>query len=288
MKQLIYIALIFFCISCRKDVTPKLPAYKEKVVIEASIEIGGLTTVYLSHSVPYFGDFDYSAPQAAFIKGGLVVVSDGIVRDTLKEIDPSLGYLYIGTKITGQEGKTYSLSVTVGGKTFETSTTILHPPKLDSVYYKPAGGGLDSLGFIMQTFSEPAGSGDCYRWLAKRLHRDQFYAAPFGSAFNDQFVDGKKFEFGYDRGPQPNQLTQNKNDPERGYYKRGDTVVVKFCKIGRAEYDFWNTYYLNKSSNGNPFSAPTNIKSMFADHDNAFGAFTGYGQSYDTLIIPKH
>jgi hypothetical protein len=235
--------------------------------------------------VPYFSDFDYRAPQNAFIKGGKVVVTDGVISDTLVELDPKTGYLYVGTKLIGQKGKTYIIKVTVDGKTFQTSTTIsAAPPKLDSVYFKVDH---DSLGFIMQRFKEPAGSGDCYRWFAKRLHRDQFYAAPFNSAFDDQFIDGKSFEFGYDRGPQPNQLQDNRDDPERGYYKMGDTVIVKFCKIGLKEYDFWYTYYQNKASNGNPFSAPSNIKSMFDDYENVFGAFIGYSPTFDTIIIPK-
>lgn len=284
MKKLSHILALLFFFSCRKDVTLKLPAYKQRVVIEASIETGSPAIVFLSYSVPYFSNFDFSAPQNAFIKGATVVVSDGVQSETLTEVAPGTGYIYLGNKITGQVGKRYTLSVTVDGNTYSTSTSILNPPKLDSVYFKQDH---DSLGFIWQHFQEPAGLGDCYRWMAKRLGRDQFYAAPFNSVFDDKFVDGKAFDFGYNRGPQPNEIQSNREDPERGYYKRGDTVVVKFSRIGINEYNFWKTYYLNKTSNSNPFSAPTNIKSMFGDENSAFGAFVGYGISLDTLIIPK-
>jgi len=64
-------------------------------------------------------------------------------------------------------------------------------------------------------------------------------------------------------------------------------VVVKFSRIGREEYEFWSTYYMNKSSNGNPFSAPSNVKSMFDDYEHAFGAFVGYAPAFDTLVIPE-
>ncbi|MEO6305215.1 MAG: DUF4249 family protein [Bacteroidia bacterium] len=285
MKKIIYISVLFILFSCRKDVKLKLPEYKQKVVVEASIETGGPAIVLLSNSVPYFGDFDYSTPEKSFIKGAFVTVTDGTIIDTLKELDPSTGYLYVGLKITGQEGKVYSLRVTIGDKTFETSTTILKPAKLDSLYFK---GEQDTLGFMWQTFSEPKGSGDAYRWFAKRLGRDQFYAAPYLSVFDDKFIDGKTFDFSYDRGPQPNEIKQYNDDPEKGYYKRGDTVVVKLCKIGRREYDFWNTYYQNKASNSNPFSAPANVISMFDGNQDVFGAFVGYSPSYDTIIIPKN
>lgn len=285
MRRLTLFVLMFVLLSCRKDVTLELPEYQQKVVVEASIETGGPAVVLLSWSVPYFGEFDYSTPEKAFIKGATVVVSDGTNSETLTELDPNTGYLYIGSKIFGKENTTYLLSVTVNGETYETSTTIGRPEPLDSLYFK---GEQDSLGFMWQTFSEPAGSGDCYRWFAKRLGRDQFYAAPFGSVFDDKFVDGKSFDFAYDRGPQPNALQEYREDPERGYYKRGDTVVVKFCRIGRKEYDFWYTYYQNKASNSNPFSAPANVKSMFGNHEKVFGSFVGYAAAFDTIVIPKN
>jgi hypothetical protein len=280
-----YIAVLITATACRKDVKLDLPNYQDKIVIEGSIETGSTALVLLSHSVPYFGDFDYTTPEKAFVKGAFVTVSDGFIIDTLKELDPSLGYVYAGFKLIGQEGRTYTLKVIVNGKTYETNSSIINPIKLDSLYYQSARG--DSLGFIGQKFTEPLGSGDAYRWFAKRLGRDQFYAAPFNSVFDDKFIDGQSFSFAYNRGPQPNQFQQNSNDPERGYYRLGDTVVVKFCKIGRREYEFWNTYYLNKSSNGNPFSSPANVKSMFNNYEECFGSFVAYAPTFDTIILKK-
>jgi hypothetical protein len=280
VRSLLFLAFLFSSSGCRKDITPKLPEYHQKVVIEGAIETGEAAVVFLSYSVPYFGEFDYEHPEKALVKGAQVVISDGVVSETLKEIDPVNGYWYVGSKIIGQVGRTYSVKVTVDGNTYETSTTILTPAPLDTLFYRREH---DSLGFVWQTFSEPPGTGDCYRWFSKRLGRDIFYAAPFNSVFDDKFIDGKTFDFGYDRG---RQRIENGDDPERGYYKEGDTIVVKFCKIGRREFDFWTTYYQNKLSNSNPFSAPSNIKSMFDDYEHCFGSFVGYSSSLDTLVIP--
>src|SRR6202007_3227755 len=103
--------------------------------------------------------------------------------------------------------------------------------------------------------------GNYYRWFSKRITRDKFYGAPFNSAFDDKFIDGKEFEFAYERPAQPNQQQADDDDEQRGLYMVGDTVIVKFCTIGRDEYQFWRSYYSNQTSNGNPFSAPTNINS---------------------------
>lgn len=287
MKKIICVIFIFLLLAaCRKDVKLKLPEYQQKIVIEGSIETGQPATVFLSYSVPYFGNFDFSSPENAFIKGAFVTVTDGQTVDTLKEVYPTYGYFYLGSKLIGQQGRSYTIKVRVNDEEFSTSSTILNPVRLDSLYFVEQQG--DTLGFIGQRFKEPAGGGDCYRWFAKRLGKDQFYAAPFNSVFDDKFVDGKTFDFNYDRGPQPDIFQKsNISDPVKGYYERGDTVVIKFCKIGRREYDFWYTYYENKLSNGNPFSAPANVKSMFDDYRKCFGAFVAYSPTFDTIIIPK-
>ncbi len=284
MRFTIFIFIITIITACRKDIKLKMPDYKQLLVVEGVIEPNQPAYVFLSYSVPYFGEFDFETPEKAFVKGGFATVTDGVLVDTLKELDSSTGYFYLGSKVIGALGKTYTLSVKFNNKVFQSVTQILQPAKLDSLYFK---GEQDSLGLIWQGFNEPSGSSDCYRWLAKRLTKDQFFAAPFNSVFDDKFVDGKEFKFAYDRGPQPNAIQEFRDDPERGYYKRGDTVVVKFCKIGKKEYDFWNTYYQNKASNSNPFSAPTNIKSTFGYQQEVLGAFVGYAPSFDTIIIKK-
>lgn len=270
---------------CRKVIKVKLPEYKQKLVVEGSITTGENAIVFLSYSVPVFGDFDFAHPENAFVKGAFVTLNDGTQIDTLKEFNPNEGYFYYGSKIIGQQGKDYLLTITLNGKTYTAETHIHTPIALDSLYFK---GEKDSLGFIWAHLTEPAGLGQNYRWFAKRLNVDDdlVFAAPFNSVFDDKFVDGKEFHFAYDRGPQPNKVQEDKDDPEQGYFKRGDTVAVKFCVIDRPSYNFWYSYYLNKQSNGNPFSAPSNIRSTIEGND-ALGGFFGYSPSYDTLVIPK-
>lgn len=284
----VFLLVLVVFMSCRKDVSVKLPEYKQKLVIEASIETGENPVVLLSTSVPFFGTFDLASPQDAFVKGAFVTVTDGITTDTLKELIPGLGYLYRGTKIFGEQNKSYTLRVKYDEVDCSLSSTILNPVKLDSLYFKWEQ---DSLGFIWQRLNEPAGLGNNYRWFAKRLnvkYQDNFFAAPLFSAFDDKFVDGKGFDFSYDRGPQPDKIQQWRDEPNRSYFRVGDTVAVKFTHIGRNEYLFWDTYYQNKASNSNPFSAPVNIRNMYVGREDVFGSFTAYSPFFDTLVIkPK-
>jgi len=288
MKRYGFIFIILSAISCRKDVNVKLPEYKSKLVIESWIEPGQPAQALISTSAPYFGDFDFSNPTVIFVKGAFVTVTDGSITDTLKEVLPGQGFYYSGDNLVGQIGKTYTISVRHAGKEYSAQTSLRNPVKLDSLFFKWEK---DSLGFIWQLFKEPAGLGNYYRWQSKRLnvkYGDQFFAGPLFSVFEDKFIDGKEFDFSYDRGPQPFDVQKWRDDPNRNYYRVGDTVAVKFSHIGKAEYDFWNTYYQNKASNSNPFSAPVNIKSMFGNNQEVIGCFVGYSFTLDTIIIkPK-
>lgn len=282
-RAIVILALTLIIISCQKDINIKLPAYQEKLVIEASIETGLPATVFLSTTAPFFGSNDFTNPSQFFVKGAFITVTDGVQIDTLKEAIPGQGYFYVGSKLIGKVGGNYLLTISHDSKTYTSFTSILNPIALDSIYFK---GEKDSLGFVWGHLTEPAGLGNNYRWFAKRYPRDQFYAAPFMSAFDDKFIDGKSFDFSYERPPQPNEQATYDLEPDAGYYKQGDTVIVKFCTIGNKEYLFWRSYYANKSSNGNPFAAPSNIQSTITG-ENVIGAFCGYSPSFDTLYIER-
>lgn len=268
--------------SCERDIDIKLPEYKEKLVVEAGIETGKTAQVMLSMTAPYFGNVDLSDPSRFFVKGAFITVSDGTLTDTLRELDPNTGYLYLGTKVLGQVGKSYLLTVRYKDETYTAITNILNPIPLDSIFFKAER---DTFGYCWGHLTEPAGQGNCYRWFAKRT-KDQFFVAPYNSAFDDKFVDGTSFDFSYERPPQPGERDGYGDTPNAGFYAVADTVIVKFCTIGNAEYLFWRSYYSNRSSNGNPFSAPSNIQSNITG-GNVIGSFCGYSPSFDTLIIKK-
>ena len=284
IKSTILFAVVLYFTSCQKDIDVKLPAYKEKLVVEASIETGKTAQVLLSMTAPYFGNVDLSDPSRFFVKGAFITVTDGVVVDTLKELDPNTGYLYLGTKLFGQVGKSYVMTINYNGSTYTSITSILNPIPLDSVFFKAE---TDTFGYAWGHLTDPPGKGNCYRWFAKRITKDKFFAAPFNSAFDDKFIDGTSFDFSYERPPQPNEQDGYSNQPHSGYYNIGDTVIVKFCTIGTTEYLFWRSYYSNKASNGNPFSAPANIQSNISGGAGVIGAFCGYSPSFDTLIIKK-
>lgn len=269
--------------SCEKDITVILPRPEPVIVVEGKIEQGQYPYVILSSSQAYFDPVDSAVIANTIILSGIVIVSDGTTTDTLKLTLDNTFFpptIYRAENMVGEVGKTYNLTVHAGGKTLTASTTIPTPVALDSTWFKTQPPS-DTLGFIWAHLSDPAGLGNNYRWFAKRLGKDVRFVAPIGSVFEDRFINGKKFDFAYNRGAEFNSSADDDNNQERGYFKVGDTVVVKFCTIDRPSFEFYRSFETEVSNNGNPFAAPTNIPSNIS---GGLGFWGGYGAVYDTVI----
>jgi hypothetical protein len=308
-KSFIAFILTFVVIfsSCEREVTIDIPDSEGRLVVEARIEEGMPPIVILSKSIGYFKFTDQSTFESMFIKGAIVTLDNGSNKEILTEIcsrsfpDSLLPLLasFIGVDVNtlaavnfcvyttlnnqfwGQEGKTYKLTIEYLGKNYEAVTTIKPKVSLDSLWFEVFA-DRDSLGFIWAKLSEPAGMGDAYRWYAKRLGKDANFIAPFGSVFDDKFIDGRSFRFAYNRGSVPNSTAPDDVGPEAGFFKKGDTVVVKFCTIDYPTYEFLRSYEAEVSNNGNPFASPTTIKSNISG--GAIGYWGAYNASYDTVI----
>ena len=100
-------------------------------------------------------------------------------------------------------------------------------------------------------------------------------------------MDGKSFDFAFDRGYDPTEANYYKDLPEdlRGYYTKNDTIFIRFCSIDYYSYRFYTTYETALGNNGNPFAAPVAILSNI--DNGGLGVWSGLGATYDT-ILPTH
>ncbi len=275
--------------SCEKNVTVDIPKAESEIVVEGYVEKGKNPYVILSNTLPFFGSVNTLNLLQYTIKGATVTVDNGTAVDTLKDFF-NLG-VYFTTSMIGESGKSYSLRVLVNGKVITATTFIPPPVQLDSTWFK-VDGNRDSLGFAWAHLTDPGTLGDNYRWFAQRINhytdgddsgkmKDSAFLAPRGSVFDDKFINGKSFDFGYNRGTIPNSQKDDDNNDERGYFKRGDTIVVKFCTIDRAHFEFWRTEETQVGNNGNPFSAPAPVISNIS---GGLGIWGGYNAAFDTII----
>ncbi len=279
-------AFLFLSIltGCTEDVSLTILGGDKKIVIEGTIENGKPAKVIVTRNSPISQAIDFNT---ILVKDAKVYVSNGAITDTLLfSIDSfaSIPFLYKGSSILGVPSQTYYLTVLADGHTFTSVTTIPTPVALDSVWWKVQP-GKDSLGLAWAHLSEPAGFGNAYKWFAKRPTSDRRFIAPYASTFDDKFIDGKSFDFAYDRGTDPNdKATASPEPPDAGYFKGTDTVYIKFCAIDYNTAKFYTTYERALESNGNPFASPVTIISNITG--GGLGVWAGLGCSYDTIMPP--
>ena len=309
MKKLIYLFSILSFVSCTKEVEIDIPGYEEQIVIDGVIETGQPAIVLLSSTANIYSPTNLEAYLNGFVSGATIVVSDGILSDTLVEIctdnlPPGTEEIaaaffgipvdqlvtlnlcgYFSTQIVGEVGKTYTLNVVVDGESYSSVTRILDPTPLDSLFWKPEP-PLENHGWSWAVLSDPPGLNDAYRWEVKRLNmlpdgsQDPLFYKPFGPFFDDAFFDGLTFEFAYENPI--NFFDETVSDDYRGYYEQGDTILVKLSKLGKSEFDFYEKKYNQMYTAGNPFATPTNIPTNI--EGGALGVWAGFSPWCDTLI----
>jgi len=310
--------MVLLMVACTKDIVVDLPETEQKLVIEGNIESGQPPIVFLTRTQSYFSPTDLASLANVYITEGNVTVNDGdTTRPLTKLCSGSLSpeLLVIAAQLTGvdiallasinicawtvdptmdpfvgEPGRTYTLNVEADGKSASAVTTIPQIVPLDSLWFRLAqqNPNDDSLGFIWSSLSDPDTLGNGYRWFTKRINqkigggpKDVSFVAPLFSVFEDRFFSGLTFEFPNSRGSMPFSSAVDDNNEEAGYYKRGDTVVVKFASLGRKEYKFYESYAGNVSSQGDLFSNPANVESNIT---GGLGVWVGYGTSLDTVV----
>src|SRR3989344_5410576 len=261
---LISLASLSLFSACTEEINVKLPNSDKKLVIEGVIENGKFAEVILTRTIPLFSAQGGTTVDEFYVIDAAVYVSNGGITDTLTIMIDSasaLGVVYKGNSIIGVPGQTYTLKVVASdGNVYNATTSIPNPVPLDSVWWKAAPPE-DTLGYANAHLSDPPGLGNNYRWYAKRP-KDRRFIAAWGATFDDKLIDGKSFDFAYTKGYDPTDSEnseENDSDTERYYYRKTDTIYIKFCTLDRASKEFYTTFEAALSSNGNPFASPTTI-----------------------------
>jgi hypothetical protein len=316
----LWAGIAFFFSSCEKEIRIDLPDAEAGIVVEGRIESGQPPYVILTKSTGYFESTDINTFLNSFVHNAKITITAGGSSYTLPELClndlppeyrpmaaaflgvaeeelSGINYclytvpvtdLFTGNFLKGETGKTYRLTIEAEGKTFTSDTKIPELVPLDSVWFRLDGA--DTLyGFAWAHLTDPDSSGNAYRWSAMRINlgsdgkpKDGGFVYPFGSAFDDKFINGKSFEFGYDRGHRPAEEGMPEKEGEKAhFFKLGDTIVVKFCTIEKPVMEFIRKYETEIWNNGNPFASPSSIPTNI--EGGAFGLWAGYGVSYDTI-----
>jgi hypothetical protein len=320
MKNLIILLFVFIITtsltSCERELEINIPGSSEVPVVEGNIENGSPPFLILTKTLSLFSTLDASQIANIFLHGAVATVTGGgkvipLQEYTIKgangdvsfytinglSLTPGPGFIkvpstfgdsiYIDPSVfdptaVGQLNTDYQLTISFPGTdkpTLTANTRIGQVEKIDSLFTQPKNDlKPDSLFRLMIVMKNNADRKSNYRYFTQR--NDEPTYPGFNSVFNDDFTNGQTYDAMVNRG-----ISKTATDnafKDYPFFKLGDAVTVKLCEIDQASYNFWNTYEYAYQNTGNPFAAPTNVKSNIT---NGLGVFVGYAASYKSIII---
>lgn len=274
-----------------------------KIVVYGIIENGFPPYVILTESLDFFSYIDSTTVAETFIEGADITYSvDGKTFKMQQYSIQQNGFnliAYVPSPIDsitiggvdipifdslqfGKIGKQYDLRIEVNGKVLTSTTTIPDTLTLHNFRFNPnPDPKKDSLVSLSCTYDDPAQLGNFARLLT-RVNQDQFLPDRFQSVYSDELINGGTFEdLVIPKGENANVDFDNET---YSYFNRGDTIVVKWCAIDKAHYDFWITIETDRNNSGNPFGRPTVVRSNI---NGGLGIWGGYGAIYRVLYAPE-
>ncbi|MBE6319272.1 MAG: DUF4249 domain-containing protein [Bacteroidales bacterium] len=276
MKYLISIFSIILISSCNEDI---LPEPKCALVIEGWIEDGGFPIVMVSQTIPISSNYNNLDSIGDFIvKWATVKVSDGEQTVNLtgkyapKYFPP---YIYTTSKMRGECGKTYKLTVEYADYYAVAHTTIPNNPPM--VYYEVKQcSDSDTLYMIRARFKDVLAEKNYYQFFVKvGANEKQFYASYLGT-IDDIILNGVT-EMTVYRGH------NIENKDYTPYFTSADSVAVKFATLDVDSYLFWDDYLKNQSLSGNMFL--TGAKNIRSNILGGYGCWCGYGVDIKYISI---
>ena len=272
MKNIIIIiSSILVFSACSEPINLKLKSSDSKLVIEA--KYSSLTPgmyALITKNATYFGNDSIQGINDADV---IVTIGDTTVhlhnlKSGLYVIPLSSKYLY----------KTYTMSVVANGKTYEATSTMPQPVKIDSVKINQSEGIMarrdqnikdTTTNYTVNVyFKDPIGT-NYYKIIlyknGKRL-TDNPYSEE--QVFDDLFF-------------KPNtsinmQLVINCMGSEK--------ITAELMSIDKAAYDYYMSLLTTMQAAGGSFSVPENPLSNFSN--DALGFFSAYGSDTLSAIVP--
>jgi hypothetical protein len=181
--------------------------------------------------------------------------------------------------MTGEPGKTYTLTVEYSGQTVTAVTTIPRPVPLSDIKVTRSADN-DTLFQISAYINDDSSEKNYYKFFTRVTNKEGRFYSSFLGTIDDAIVKDSQTAIPVYKGVHFTYTT--KFIP---FYSIDDTVQVKFTQIPQHGFDFWNSYE-NEITNGqNPlFPSNTNLKSNV---QGGLGIWCGYGVKMYDLIVRR-
>jgi hypothetical protein len=307
LYRFIYL-LLLVSFACTKEVKIDIPGYKQQLVVDGNIEAGGHPIVLLSQTANIFTESYLTTYVNSFVSNADVKVavdndtfqltymlSTDLPVQSQKKLAEMLRiewqellqlpiYVYSSTQLVAQAEKNYELIISHQGKTYNAKTYLPAPTTLQSLYWKLEPETIE-YGYSWAKLQDPPGQYDAYKWEIRRINQkdgkdlDQTFRRGYGAYRDDKYFDGLTFDFYYENSLKRKDSTHL--EAYKRYFRLGDSVVVKFSKMDKKTYDFFDKKSAQMESGNNPYATPINIPTNITG--GALGIWAGFSPWYDTL-----
>ncbi|MDX1940074.1 MAG: DUF4249 domain-containing protein [Saprospiraceae bacterium] len=266
---LLLTTLYIFGCNLEQEIKIELPDYEGRPAVECYLEPGQPFTLLLTKSASYFDPFP-SFNTNDFLDA--ILENDAEVIITHNGTSYKLKNTLVFNPFTGKVFNYYAPDlvpkdyehdfelkiVTPAGKTIEARTRILPTISIDSVvaeFPEKSSKLIDTLARVLTYLSDPPGQTNFFRRVVNDERLESIPDQDFVT--DDTFINNNKLIFG------------------TGYdYAKGDTVFNTIYHIEKAYFEFLESLFRARTSNGNPFVQPSPIISNVKGSANAIGIFT--------------
>lgn len=285
MKHLFVLSVVVFFVlatSCSREDYVNSIEGDSKIVVEGWIEQGDVPQVILSRSIPVNAVIDSTTILDYFIRSAKVTVSDGENVEVLRlksDTNKVPPYVYFGSKIIGEVGKSYRLKVEYLDQVIEGKTSIPKVVVLEAAEYRK-NAPKDTIGYLNIRFSDPSFEKNYYQIETKVDKTEPIFVPALYGNLNDDNFNSSMISLQVNRGIYV--LSKEKYKP---YFVDGDLIYVKLRTMSKSGFEFWNSWQ-NEIINGRSpiFPANTSLKSNIK---GGLGIWEGYGQSTIVLQTSK-
>jgi len=237
-----------------------------------------LPQLLLSSSIPITEVIDSTNVLDHAIRSAKVTVSDGQKIEVLRvkrDKDRLPPFIYFGSEIIGEAGKTYTLKIEYLNRTVTATTTIPKSVPLISAEYVK-NNAIDTTGYVFIKFDDPVNEKNYYQIATRIAEKEPIFVPAFYGNLDDKNFDSPRISMQVNRGVLIFPKTKYKP-----YFTDGDLIFVKLRTINKDALDFWNSWQNEIVNSRNPiYPSNTSLKSNI---NGGIGIWAGYGQS--TIMV---
>lgn len=251
--------------ACEKEIDLNLNGNDNKYVIEGVLtDIKGDCSVKISRTKEFNSDNAFNG-----VSGAKVQIWNG--GDTTLLTESSTG-VYTAPELSGGNGNTYGLLVTIDGETFTATSRMPNKVAFDSLVVVEEDLFGDMTKIANVNFKDPANETNYYRF------RQYLNGVMIKSYWvrNDDLTNGNKISARL-------YILGDANDDDENKIESGDKVTVDMMNIDADVYKYF--YSLSNSATGESNSAtPANPVSNIKG--NAIGYFSAHTIETKTITVP--